>query len=701
MPYRDISEYGVIGDMHSAALVSRDGSIDWLCFPRFDSPSVFGALLDDAKGGYFRVRPVGDFQSEHSYLPDSNVLVASFRTESGVATLTDFMPVREELTQCGHEVARIARCQSGSVEMEVEFQPRLDYGRAPTKVTVDGRSAVARMNDDCLGMTSSAPIEAVQGGARGRFTLREGEWAAFLLRWDDDSPELPEDYDMYGRLGRTQAFWRFVAHDWRYMGRWEEVVKRSMLALHLLIYVPTGAVCAAATTSLPEQIGGSRNWDYRYSWLRDAAFTLDVFNRLGHTAYTRPFIEWLAGLALGLGKGEDIHSLYGIGREDPHSMREDILKHLEGYRGSAPVRVGNGAFHQFQLDVFGEVLLSFDSFHRAGGIIDDSLWALAEAMVESALRHWQAPDNGIWEVRSEPKHFTFSKLMALGRRQPRPAPRPRPQPARGVRPLAPRPRRHPRRTAGEGLEREAAGLHPGLRHGQPRCRSPVHAHGRLPARRRPPHERHDRRRAAGASGRLLRLPLPALADGRRRGRARGRVHNVQPVARRRPRHRRPPRRGAVGVRARDREREPRGAVLGDDRAADGTVPRELPSGVHAHRPDSHRPQPGPRPQPAGDGQGRRRLTAVPLPDLPLIEPFACGHPDSVHARPNSNTSTATVLAWIPGRSPGAGGWVRRPGWGGGQESKPPGQMPGGAVAGQAATQRLKTSYLRWRACGPP
>jgi len=297
--------------------------------------------------------------------------------------------------------------------MEVEFKPRLDYARSPTAISVNGRLVVARGNGDCLSMTAGAPLEPIDGGAHARFTLREGQCTAFLLRWNDDSPPLPEEYDVYGRLGRTQAFWRFVAHDWRYMGRWEELVKRSMLALHLLLYVPTGAICAAVTTSLPERIGGSRNWDYRFCWLRDAAFSLDIFHRLGHTAYTRPFIEWLAELALGFGHGEDIHSLYGIGREaDPHGMSEEVLGHLEGYRGSGPVRVGNAAFHQFQLDIYGEVLLSFDSYHRAGGIIDDSLWVLAEAMVESALRHWQEADKGIWEVRSEPKHFTYSKLMA-------------------------------------------------------------------------------------------------------------------------------------------------------------------------------------------------------------------------------------------------------------------------------------------------
>jgi len=416
MTYKPISDYGVIGDMHSAALIGSDGSIDWLCLPRFDSPSAFAAILDDNKGGRFRVAPAGQYRRNHSYLPDSNVLVTNFTTDSGAVSLTDFMPLGDDVTHCDHELVRILRCQSGQVDMEVLFQPRLNYARDQTDMAVQGRLAVARHGDDCLALSAGVPLEAADGsaggGARARFTMREGEWTAFLLRWQDDSPPAIEEYDVYGRLGKTQAFWRFVAHDWRYLGRWEELVKRSMLTLHLLLYVPTGAVCAAATTSLPERIGGERNWDYRFSWLRDAAFTMDVFHRLGHTSYTRPYIEWLAHLALGSG-GEDLHSLYGIGREaDPHAMSEYSLEHLEGYRGSRPVRVGNAAYHQFQLDVFGEVLLSFDSYHRAGGIIDDMLWVLAESLVEAAIRNWQRPDNSIWEFRTEPKHFTYSKLMA-------------------------------------------------------------------------------------------------------------------------------------------------------------------------------------------------------------------------------------------------------------------------------------------------
>lgn len=413
MVYKPISDYGVVGDMHSAALIARDGSIDWLCFPRFDSPSVFAAILDDARGGRFRIRPVGEFSAHQRYLSDSNVLVTEFRTGSGAVTLTDFMPVEEDIRQCRHNLIRVLRCEEGSVEMEVLFAPRMDYARGKTEVTVKGRAAVARHGADCLSLSSGAALEQQDGAAVGRLSLRSGEWTSFVLTWGEDSPAPVDEIDIFGSLGRTQAFWRFVAQDWRYSGRWAEVVRRSMLALHLLIYAPTGAVCAAATTSLPEAIGGVRNWDYRFCWLRDAAFTLDIFNRLGHTTYTRPFIDWMANLAFFQGGGRDIHALYSIALSpDGQNTREEILEHLEGYRGSRPVRIGNAAYGQFQLDVFGEVLLSFDSFLRAGGLLDERLWKLAECLVEEAVERWREPDLGIWEFRTEPRHFTYSKVMA-------------------------------------------------------------------------------------------------------------------------------------------------------------------------------------------------------------------------------------------------------------------------------------------------
>jgi GH15 family glucan-1,4-alpha-glucosidase len=413
MAYKPISDYGVIGDMHSAALIASDGSVDWLCFPRFDSPSVFAAILDDARGGRFRIRPLGQFSAHQRYLSDSNVLVTEFRTDSGAVTLTDFMPVEDDIRQCHHTLVRMLRCEEGSVEMEVLFEPRLDYARGKTDVTVNGRAAVARHDVGCLSLSSGALLEQRDDAAAARLTLRSGQWTGFVLTWGEDSPAPVDEIDIFGSLGRTQAFWRFVAQDWRYSGRWADVVRRSMLALHLLIYAPTGAVCAAATTSLPEAIGGPRNWDYRFCWLRDAAFTLDIFNRLGHTTYTRPFIDWMANLAFFQGNGRDIHALYSIAHSpDERDTREEILEHLEGYRGSRPVRIGNAAYGQFQLDVFGEVLLSFDSFLRAGGVLDERLWKLAECLVEEAIERWRQPDTGIWEFRTEPRHFTYSKVMA-------------------------------------------------------------------------------------------------------------------------------------------------------------------------------------------------------------------------------------------------------------------------------------------------
>ncbi|MFQ5813520.1 MAG: glycoside hydrolase family 15 protein, partial [Anaerolineae bacterium] len=362
------------------------------------------------KGGRFRIGPAGSYQHDQAYLPDSNVLVTMFNSKGGSATVTDFMPLCDDVTTCDHELVRLVRCQQGRVDVKLEFQPRLNYANGRTDVRVTEGAALARQGKDCLSLSSGVPLAASGDGAAARWRLREGEWTAFVLRWQEDSPPAIRDYDVYGKLGRTQAFWRFVTRDWRYLGRWEDVVKRSMLALHLLLYVPTGAVCAAVTTSLPERIGGERNWDYRFSWLRDAAFTMDIFNRLGHTTYTLPFIQWLANFCLSC--DEEVNSLYSIGAEaDPGTVEEVVLEHLEGYKGSRPVRVGNQAFRQLQLDIYGEVLLSFDSYQRAGGVIDDTLWALAESLVEAAIRNWQKPDNSIWEVRSAPRHFTYSKLM--------------------------------------------------------------------------------------------------------------------------------------------------------------------------------------------------------------------------------------------------------------------------------------------------
>jgi GH15 family glucan-1,4-alpha-glucosidase len=407
MTYKPISDYGVIGDMHSAALVSRDGSIDWLCFPRFDSPSVFAAILDDKRGGCFAIQPAGQYRFSQSYLPDTNVLLTSFVTDAGRATVTDFMPMAADITVSEHEVIRIVRCESGQVVLDCLFQPRLDYGRGPTRLLSTSRGVVARNGAAYLGLASPVRFDTKDGTAQGALSLEAGESAAFVLRWGEENPGPLANYDIYGKLGNTEAYWRTVANDWHYHGRWAQAIKRSGLVLHQLLYAPTGAICAAVTTSLPEGVSSHRNWDYRYCWLRDAALTLDVFHRLGYTADTSLFMGWLGQFFRGI--KDSVQTLYGIGHET--EIQERILDHLEGYGGCGPVRIGNAAAEQFQLDIYGEVVLSFASFYRAGGHIGDALWALTENLVESAASNWRLPDHGIWEVRGEQRHFVYSKLM--------------------------------------------------------------------------------------------------------------------------------------------------------------------------------------------------------------------------------------------------------------------------------------------------
>jgi len=234
MTYRPISDYGVIGDMHSAALVSRDGSIDWLCFPRFDSPSVFAAILDDKRGGSFAIRPAGEHRYSQAYLPDTNVLLTSFQTDEGRATVTDFMPMAADITVSEHEVIRIVRCESGQVVLDCLFEPRLDYGRGLTRLTAASRGVVARGGDACLGLASPVPFDIEDGTARATLALGAGQSAAFVLRWDEKNPRPAADYDIYGKLGNVEAYWRTVANDWHYHGRWAGPIKRSGLALSLI-----------------------------------------------------------------------------------------------------------------------------------------------------------------------------------------------------------------------------------------------------------------------------------------------------------------------------------------------------------------------------------------------------------------------------------------------------------------------------------
>jgi len=410
MPYKSIGDYGLIGNLHTAALVSNDGSIDWCCLPRFDSPSVFAAILDDEKGGRFQVKPQTSFQSRQAYLPNTNVLQTTFQTETGTATLIDFMPCyRTSGRRLTHptEIHRLMECTEGQVTLEVVFEPKLNYARGDTLISISEYGVTARGETDTLALCSLVPFAIDGGSVIGRFTIEQGERAEFILCYGVNQPRSPRIYGAEGKLERTVTFWREKAESCICSGPWREAIVRSYLALHLMFYSPTGAIIAAPTTSLPEEIGGERNWDYRFSWLRDASLTLNALFHLGHLEEALGFFNWLVTLCQKCGAKAQI--LYDIDYE--HALDEQILDHLRGYRDSRPVRIGNGAYDQVQLDVFGEVLEAAHNYLDMGGYISRRTWESLESFVDAACENWQLPDNGIWEVRGGPYHFVHSKLM--------------------------------------------------------------------------------------------------------------------------------------------------------------------------------------------------------------------------------------------------------------------------------------------------
>ena len=410
MAYKGIGEYGLIGNSYTAALVSNDGSIDWCCLPRFDSPSTFAAILDDEKGGKFHIKPRTSFESQQSYLPDTNILQTTFRTDTGTVTVIDFMPCyrtsRHKLTKFD-EIHRLVDCTVGQVTLEVVFEPRLDYARDNALIETYKNGVTARGRSDKLALSSTIPFTSDGGKAIGSFTLKQGESAQFILRYDTDQPKSPGIYGSRRKLERTTAYWKEKAEGCVFSGPLREMMVRSYLTLHLMVYAPTGAIIAAPTTSLPEEIGGERNWDYRYAWLRDASLTLNALFYLGHIEEALGFFNWLVTLCAKC--GAKAQTLYDIDYE--HPVQEQILDHLKGYRNSQPVRIGNAAYAQLQLDVFGEVLEAAYNYLDMGGYISRRTWESLESFVDAACESWQLPDNGIWEIRGGPYHFTHSKLM--------------------------------------------------------------------------------------------------------------------------------------------------------------------------------------------------------------------------------------------------------------------------------------------------
>ena len=415
MRYAPIEDHGVIGDMHTVALVATDGTIDWFCPPRFDAPSVFGCILDADKGGRFQIAPVnGGGNVKQLYLPDTNVLITRFLTASGVGEVQDFMPIHEDVEQPQRIVRRVMSVR-GAMTFKLDCSPAFDYARTEHRINVGPTGAVFSTPTLTLSLSSPVPLTAVDGTAQAIFELQPGEMRTFVLEIAPDGTQVARivsDEESQRLFNATVTFWRQWLSSCTYRGRWRETVRRSALVLKLLTYVPTGAIIAAPTASLPEGIGGSRNWDYRYTWIRDSAFTLYAFLRLGFSREAEAFMHFLSDRAreYEVGSGPPLQIMYGI--DGRHDLEEIELDHFEGYCGSKPVRIGNGAADQLQLDIYGELIDSIYLYNKFGAPISYDLWQVIVKLLEYLTDHWRERDEGIWEVRGGKQEFTYSRLMS-------------------------------------------------------------------------------------------------------------------------------------------------------------------------------------------------------------------------------------------------------------------------------------------------
>jgi GH15 family glucan-1,4-alpha-glucosidase len=414
MGYQPIENYGVIGDLHTVALVGMDGSIDFMCFPYFDSPSIFAAILDHEKGGRFRIAPVLDgARQKQLYLPDSNILLSRFLSEQGVAEISDFMAIEGSRGHC-HDLVRRVKTVRGEIRFRMVCAPRFDYGRLAHRVKIRDGEAVFYPDGrgfQAFRLRSEVSLRAEKGAATAEFTLRAGETASFVLeeaRGNDYSPSAGGDY-VSRAFKDTLNFWRQWVARSNYRGRWRETVNRSALTLKLLTSLPHGSIVAAPTFGLPEEIGGERNWDYRFTWIRDASFTLYALIRLGYTQEAAAFMRWIEERCGELDSDGSLQIMYGI--DGRHELIEESLPHLEGYRGSSPVRIGNGAYKQLQLDIYGELMDSVYLYDKYGEPTSYDFWSNLVRLIDWVCRNWRKKDKGIWEIRSGGREFLYSRLM--------------------------------------------------------------------------------------------------------------------------------------------------------------------------------------------------------------------------------------------------------------------------------------------------
>jgi GH15 family glucan-1,4-alpha-glucosidase len=411
MSYRPIGNYGIIGDLTTAALVSNDGSVDFMCFPHFDSPAIFAALLDRKNGGHFQIAPVSaGFSLHQTYHPDTNILLTGFRGEQGIAVVSDFMPVeRADGRRC---LVRRVKVVRGEIPLRAVCAPRFDYARAEQRVEKKRHGVLfvpGGKNLPALLLRASVPLQVANGEAFSEFKLRTGQSAWFVLEEAASESSAPDQEWISGAFKETMNYWTAWIGRSKYRGRWREMVNRSALTLKLLTSQRHGAIVAAPTFGLPESVGGARNWDYRYTWIRDTSFALSALLRLGYMEEARSLMGWMEQRCRELKPGKPLQVMYRI--DGSRDLPEKILENLEGYKQSRPVRIGNGASGQLQLDVYGEFMNAIDLYDQVDEPISYDFWRYITAAVGWVCRNWRRPDEGIWEVRGGAKPFLYSRAM--------------------------------------------------------------------------------------------------------------------------------------------------------------------------------------------------------------------------------------------------------------------------------------------------
>lgn len=412
LDFSEIENHGVIGNMHTAALVSMEGTIDFLCFPRFDSPTIFASLLDSEKGGCFRIVPNMEvLRVKQVYIPGTAVLITRFLSENGIAEITDYMPVQDNVHKDFNAIVRKVKAIRGNIGFEVHCMPRFNYAMAQHEAMWDKGSAVFRAINNghtTLRLSSDQKLAIRNQDGYAKFELHEGQKAHFILESALEGGEAKfQDVESYGHSNylKTIQFWREWLQKSSYHGRWKEIIDRSAITLKLMTSIEYGSTVAAVTFGLPEEVGGDRNWDYRFTWIRDAAFTMYAFLKLGYAEEAKHFLDWIVEQD----KERDLHLIYRV--DGDWDMKEKELKHLSGYKHSMPVRIGNEANKQFQLDIYGELLDTIYIYNKMQRPITYELWQIIVKEIGHVEKRWKDPDHGLWEIRNEEHEFLHSRLM--------------------------------------------------------------------------------------------------------------------------------------------------------------------------------------------------------------------------------------------------------------------------------------------------